>query len=96
MVVNGKAQWKTFGCILCSLEIVVGLLCLIIQGPHDPHCHLHPLYPVVECLDVLSLLQDSNILQGEENLRKIKTQDILVIELSKLAAYLIFNRHAWC
>ena len=88
---------------LMLLKVIMGIFCLIIQGPHDPHHHPCLLYPVLECLDVLLLLQDSDNLQGEEDLMKIKTKDILFNELSELmsttlrcTAYLIFTGHARC
>ena len=94
---------KMFGCIQHSLQIVTGRFHLVIQSPHDPFYQPCFCHPVVECLDILVLLQHCHFLKGKEDLMNMKTKEILVDELSehmsvllRHVTYPIFKGHAWC
>ena len=81
----------------------MGVFHMIVQGTHDPQWHFHLLHPVPECPDVLPLLEDHYIFQGEEDIMKIKAKDILVNKLSESigtllsdATYSIFKGYVCC
>ena len=94
---------NTFSCIwhyACSLEVIVGMLCSIVQGPYEPHWQPFPLHPVSDSPNVLPFLADHHIFHGKEDLVKIKQKNILVNELResmgtmlRCATYLIFKGH---
>ena len=73
------------------------MLNVVVLGPNNPCQHPWLLHPVPECPNVLLLLWNHYVFQGEEDLINIQVKDILVKELSEsMSAMLRYATYLIC